>query len=197
MPVVFPSKDTDGVVSAFLSDVHSRMPCICGSGIKFSNKPLILCASLHPATAISQHPNARPAPVKPTLQRIQSATGLLKSGGQAQAYPQTGLETDAAAAQVVPSLSLAHVLPRAASNPVVSSTGISAPSKGQSTSSGVPVLESHAPGQQQGDSHLPHKAAVVGRPSVAAVVPSFGQKQAISIQLVPTQSSSQTLTCEN
>lgn len=127
MPIVFPSKDTDSVVSAFLSDVHSRMPCICGSEIKFSDKPLVLFANLQPANAISQHPNARATPVRPTLQRIKSSTSLLKNGSQTQAYSQNGLET--AVSQVVPSLSSTHVLPRAASNPVVPSSA-----RGQTTS---------------------------------------------------------------
>ena len=126
MPVVFPSKDTDSIVSAFISDVHSRMPYICGSTIKFSNKPLIPFASLQPANTISQQPNARAAPVKPTLQKLLSTS--LNSGHLSQVQTCSGQQTASVGsgqshvAQVVPSLnSSAHAPPRAA--PPVSSIG--------------------------------------------------------------------------
>lgn len=76
LPVTFPSKDIDAVVLSFISDVHSRMPCLCGNSIRFSNKPLIPYAVLRPVNSISSHqPNTRAVPVKPTLQKLLS-TGI-------------------------------------------------------------------------------------------------------------------------
>ena len=108
MPVAIPSKDTDSIVMSFISDVHSRMPYLCGSSIKFIDKPLIPHAVLQPSNAINHLPNARPVPVKPTIQKLLSTVG----GGSQQLVPMccgqqssSSYQPQSSTVQVVPSLS--------------------------------------------------------------------------------------------
>lgn len=66
-PLVFPSKDTDMVASAFIADIHARMPSICGEPVRFSSKALTPFAQLHLATSYQALSNARPAPMKSSM----------------------------------------------------------------------------------------------------------------------------------
>jgi len=67
-PLVFPSKDTDVVASAFIADIHARVPSICGEPVRFSSKALTPFAQLHLATSYQALSNARPAPMKSSMQ---------------------------------------------------------------------------------------------------------------------------------
>ena len=66
-PLVFPSKDTDVVASAFIADIHARMPSICGEPVGFSSKALTPFAQLHSATNYRALSNAIPAPMKSSM----------------------------------------------------------------------------------------------------------------------------------
>lgn len=60
-PLVFPSRDTDTVASAFVADLHARMPSLCGEPIRFSSKALTPLAHLQAATSYGAHSNIKPA----------------------------------------------------------------------------------------------------------------------------------------
>lgn len=66
-PLVFPSKDTEVVASAFVADLHARMPSICGEPLRYSSKALMPFAQLHSATSYMALSNAKPAPVRTTI----------------------------------------------------------------------------------------------------------------------------------
>ena len=77
-PLACPSRDSDAVASAFIEDLHSRMPSVCGEMVKFSSKALAPLAELNSATEHqkSGQSNAKPFPravsvfgVRNTLQR--------------------------------------------------------------------------------------------------------------------------------
>lgn len=62
---MYPSRDTDAVAAAFMTDIHARMPSICGEPVSFSSKALVPFARLSSAGSLRPHPNVRPAaPVK-------------------------------------------------------------------------------------------------------------------------------------
>ena len=105
MPVAIPSKDTDSIVMSFISDVHSRMPYLCGSSIKFIDKPLIPHAVLLPSSTINHLPNARPVPVKPTIQKLLSTVGCSAGSQHLVCSSSYHHQPPSAAVQVVPSLS--------------------------------------------------------------------------------------------
>ena len=48
-PVVIPSRDIDEVASAFVTDIHARMPAICGQHLKFDCKALVPTSQLQSA----------------------------------------------------------------------------------------------------------------------------------------------------
>lgn len=108
MPVAIPSKDTDSIVMSFISDVHSRMPYLCGSSIKFIDKPLIPYAVLLSSNAINHLPNARPVPMKPTIQKLLSTVATCSAGSQQQLVSMcqgsSSCQPPSATVQVVPSL---------------------------------------------------------------------------------------------
>ena len=91
LPVIAPSRNSDAIASLFISDLHNRMPCVCGHSITFSTKPMIPCASLQSANSTRPHPNIRPVPVKPTLQTLAKVV---------RPHPQTSHCSE----QVVPTL---------------------------------------------------------------------------------------------
>ena len=66
-PLVFPSKDTEVVASAFVADLHARMPSICGEPLRYSSKALMPFAQLHSATSYMALSNAKPAPVRTSI----------------------------------------------------------------------------------------------------------------------------------
>ena len=66
-PLAFPSKDTEVVASAFVADLHARMPSICGEPLRYSSKALMPFAQLHSATSYMALSNAKPAPVRTSI----------------------------------------------------------------------------------------------------------------------------------
>ncbi len=60
-PMVYPCRDSQTVASAFIADIHARVPTVCGEPVKFGSTALTPFADLHTASNSSPHPNARPA----------------------------------------------------------------------------------------------------------------------------------------
>ena len=66
-PITSSSRDTTAVAASFISDVHSRMPVLCGEAIRYSSKALVPSTSLQSATRTLSYPNVRPvASVRPS-----------------------------------------------------------------------------------------------------------------------------------
>ena len=73
MPVVYPARDVDRIVSAFMTDLQARMPMVCGQRLHFSSKPLTPLSSLSLASisSTSKIPNACQVSTKPfSLQKL-------------------------------------------------------------------------------------------------------------------------------
>ena len=49
-PIHFPSRDTDQVATAFIADLHARLPTVCGDQVRYSSRSLTPYASLQPST---------------------------------------------------------------------------------------------------------------------------------------------------
>ncbi len=59
-PIHFPSRDTDRVASAFIADLHARLPSVCGDQVRYSSQALTPFANLQPLTAQKHlHANLR------------------------------------------------------------------------------------------------------------------------------------------
>ena len=65
--MVYPARDVDRIVTAFMTDLQVRMPMVCGQRLHFSSKPLTPLSSLSFASfsSTSKIPNASQVPTKP------------------------------------------------------------------------------------------------------------------------------------
>ena len=62
-PTASSSRDSRAVATSFITDLHSRMPSLCGETIRYSGKALTPCPSLSTAALSgAAYPNLRPAP---------------------------------------------------------------------------------------------------------------------------------------
>ena len=68
LPTSFPSREADNVTTAFIADIHARVPTICGTAVKYSGKALTPLAALQPAFGYTKrHPNLKPVELIPEL----------------------------------------------------------------------------------------------------------------------------------
>ena len=57
-PLVYPERDTHLITAAFISDIHSRMPSICGQKVTFSTTSFHTTSELNPASSSSLIPSS-------------------------------------------------------------------------------------------------------------------------------------------
>lgn len=92
-PTVCSSRDSRAVASSFITDLHSRIPTLCGEAIRYSNKALTPYTHLHSAaTSNTTYPNVRPAPIASC--HYTSNTGrpqALTNGGSKSRGPGSSL----------------------------------------------------------------------------------------------------------
>ena len=68
LPTSFPSREADSVATAFIADIHGRVPTICGTAVKYSGKALTPLAMLQPAVGCTgEHTNLKPVELIPEL----------------------------------------------------------------------------------------------------------------------------------
>lgn len=71
-PTSYPSREADPVASAFVADVHARLPSMCGTVVRYSSKALMPLASLHSAVdRRSGYSNLKPVELIPEIDLSQ------------------------------------------------------------------------------------------------------------------------------
>ena len=74
-PTSYPSREADPVASAFVADVHARLPSMCGTVMRYSSKALMPLASLHSAVERdnrrSGYSNLKPVELIPEIDLSQ------------------------------------------------------------------------------------------------------------------------------
>ena len=71
-PTSYPSREADPVASAFVADVHARLPSMCGTVMRYSSKALMPLASLHSAVdRRSGYSNLKPVELIPEIDLSQ------------------------------------------------------------------------------------------------------------------------------
>ena len=64
-PTSYPSQEADAVTAAFIADIHSRVPGLCGTAIRYSSKAFTPTVGLQPVTAIGVETTSRAVNLKP------------------------------------------------------------------------------------------------------------------------------------
>ena len=63
-PTSFPSREADAVTTAFIADIHSRLPALCGTTLRYSSKAFTPTVGLQPLTAIGLQATGRAVNLK-------------------------------------------------------------------------------------------------------------------------------------
>ena len=64
-PTSYPSREADPVTAAFIADIHSRVPGLCGTALRYSSKAFTPTVGLQPVTAIGVETTSRAVNLKP------------------------------------------------------------------------------------------------------------------------------------
>ena len=64
-PTSYPSREADAVTAAFIDDIHSRLPALCGTALRYSSKAFTPTVGLQPVTAIGVETTSRAVNLKP------------------------------------------------------------------------------------------------------------------------------------
>ena len=67
-PTSYPSREADAVTTAFIADIHSRLPALCGTALRYSSKSFTPTVGLLPLTAIGAQATSRAVNLQPRSQ---------------------------------------------------------------------------------------------------------------------------------
>ena len=67
-PTSYPSREADAVTTAFITDIHSRLPALCGTALRYSSKSFTPTVGLLPLTAIGAEATSRTVNLEPRSQ---------------------------------------------------------------------------------------------------------------------------------
>ena len=67
-PTSYPSREAVAVTTAFIVDIHSRLPALCGTALRYSSKAFTPTVGLQPLTAIGVETTSRAVNLKPGTQ---------------------------------------------------------------------------------------------------------------------------------
>ena len=68
LPTSYPSREADAVTTAFIADIHSRLPALCGTALRYSSKSFTPTVGLLPLTAIGAEATSRAVNLQPRSQ---------------------------------------------------------------------------------------------------------------------------------
>jgi hypothetical protein len=67
-PTSYPSREADAVTAAFIADIHSRLPALCGTALRYSSKAFTPTVGLQPLSAIGVDATNRVVNLQPRSQ---------------------------------------------------------------------------------------------------------------------------------
>ena len=67
-PTSYLSREADAVTAAFIADIHSRLPALCGTALRYSSKSFTPTVGLLPLTAIGAEATSRTVNLEPRSQ---------------------------------------------------------------------------------------------------------------------------------
>ena len=67
-PTSYPSQEAEAFTAAFIADIHSRLPALCGTALRYSSKAFTPTVGLQPVTAIGVETTSKALNLKPGSQ---------------------------------------------------------------------------------------------------------------------------------